>query len=141
MIFGIDASVKRRNAPGPEPRLQFDQRLTTRVTDQAALYSRARKIRSMSQQMQADRLQLHSLLDLIPSEDLRAVEKVLRAFAGTEDPVARALLAAPHDPEALSEHESAGVAEYEAARADGKRFKTVVPDDLLKEFGFEDADQ
>jgi hypothetical protein len=42
----------------------------------------------MSQQMQADRLQLHSLLDLIPSEDLRAVEKVLRAFAGTEDPVA-----------------------------------------------------
>jgi hypothetical protein len=58
----------------------------------------------------ADRRELHALVDHIPAGDLPAARKILRALA---DPVSQSILAAPLDDEPETEHERA---EVEAAR-------------------------
>ena len=88
---------------------------------------------------QFDRTHLHALVDRIPPYDLRAVEKVLRAFAEDEDPVMTALRNAPMDSEPCSDHEMEGLAEYKAGVLRGERLERAQPDDLLRQLGFEDA--
>ena len=88
---------------------------------------------------QVDRVYLHALLDRIAPRDLGAIERVLRAFAEDDDPVSTALRKAPADSEALSDHEQAGLAEYEALMLRGATLERTQPDDLLRKFGFDDS--
>ncbi len=76
---------------------------------------------------EADRRELHALVDHIPASDLPAVRKILRALA---DPVWQSILAAPLDDEPETEQERA---EVEAARQE-KRPGTS-HEEVLREFG------
>jgi hypothetical protein len=61
---------------------------------------------------EADRQELHALVDHIPAGDLPAARKILRALA---DPVWQSILTAPLDDEPETEQERA---EVEAARSE-----------------------
>lgn len=76
---------------------------------------------------EADRQDLHALVDHIPVSDLPAVRKILRALA---DPVWQAILAAPVDDEAETNEESA---EAEASRKETG--PGTAHEDVLREFG------
>ena len=74
-----------------------------------------------------DRQELHSLVDHIPSGDLPAARKILRALA---DPVWQSSLAAPLDDEPETEDERA---EVEAARSEPG--SGTSHEEVLREFG------
>ena len=76
---------------------------------------------------EADRRDLHALVDHIPVSDLPAVRKILRALA---DPIWQAILAAPLDDEPETDEESA---EAEAARKETG--PGTAHEDVLHEFG------
>jgi hypothetical protein len=76
---------------------------------------------------EADRRELHTLVDQIPAGDLPAARKILRALA---DPVWQSILAAPLDDEPETEEERA---EVEAARSESG--SGTSHDDVLREFG------
>src|SRR5436309_15829011 len=96
-------------------------------------------MRGMPESSHVDRVYLHALLDRIAPRDLGAVESVLRAFVEDDDPVSTALRKAPADSEPLSDHEQAGLAEYEALMLRGATLERTQPDDLLLKFGFDDS--
>jgi hypothetical protein len=76
---------------------------------------------------QADRQELHALVDHIPASDLAAVRKILRALA---DPVWQSILNAPLDDEPETDQERA---EVEAARKETGTGTTH--EEVLREFG------
>ena len=76
---------------------------------------------------EADRQEIHSLVDHIPEKDLRTARKILRALA---DPVTQSILNAPADdePETAAERD-----EMEAAR---RETGTGSPhEEVVHEFG------
>jgi hypothetical protein len=93
----------------------------------------------MPESSQVDRVHLHALLDRIAPRDLGAVERVPRAFAENDDPMITALRKAPADSEPLSDHEQAGLAEYEAVTLRGATLERAQPDGLMRKFGFDDS--
>jgi hypothetical protein len=76
---------------------------------------------------EADRRELHTLVDQIPAGDLPAARKILRALA---DPVWQSIVAAPLDDDPETEEERA---EVEAARSETG--SGTSHDDVLREFG------
>ena len=86
-------------------------------------------IESMAQihTSEADRQELHALVDHIPAGDLAAARKILRALA---DPVWQSILTAPLDDEPETEEERA---EVEAARRETGSGTTH--EEVLREFG------
>ncbi len=76
---------------------------------------------------EADRRDLHALVDHIPAGDLAAARKILRALA---DPVWQSILSAPLDEESDTDQERA---EVEAARAEKGPGKSH--EEVLREFG------
>ncbi len=76
---------------------------------------------------EADRQELHALVDHIPVGDLPAARKILRALA---DPVWQSILTAPPDDEPETEQERA---EVEAARSE--KGSGTSHEELLREFG------
>ena len=81
----------------------------------------------------ANRSELHQLLDRIPDQEIDAPREYLRALV---DPVEAALLAAPEDDEPLSVHERSALAEAERRQ---RRGETVIShDEILGEFGLTD---
>jgi hypothetical protein len=76
---------------------------------------------------EADRQELHALVDHLPDSDLPAVRKILRALA---DPVWQSILSAPFDDEPETEEERA---EVEAAR--GETNAGTSHEEVLREFG------
>jgi hypothetical protein len=76
---------------------------------------------------EADRQELHALVDHIPAGDLPAARKILRALA---DPVWQSILTAPFDDEPETEQERA---EVEAARSE--KGSGTPHEDVLSEFG------
>ena len=76
---------------------------------------------------QADRQELHALVDHIPASDLPAARKILRALA---DPVWQSILTAPLDDEPETEEERT---EVEAARRETAAGTTH--EEILREFG------
>jgi hypothetical protein len=76
---------------------------------------------------EADRRELHSLVDHIPAGDLPAARKILRALA---DPVWQSILAAPLDDEPETGQEQA---EVEAARSE--KGSGTTHEEVLREFG------
>jgi len=75
---------------------------------------------------EADRQELHALVDQLPASDLPAARKILRALA---DPVWQSVLTAPLDDEPESEEERANV---EAARRENGAGTSH--EDVLREF-------
>jgi hypothetical protein len=76
---------------------------------------------------QADRQELHALVDHIPASDLAAVRKILRALA---DPVWQSILNAPLDDEPETDQDRS---EVEAARSETGASTTH--EGVLREFG------
>ncbi len=76
---------------------------------------------------EADRQELHTLVDHIPASDLPAVRKILGALA---DPVWQSILTAPFDDEPENEEERA---EVEAARSETGTGTSH--QEVLREFG------
>jgi hypothetical protein len=76
---------------------------------------------------EADRRELHALVDHISAGDLSAARKILRALA---DPVWQSILAAPIDDEPETEQERA---EVEAARKE--TWTGTNHEEVLREFG------
>ena len=76
---------------------------------------------------EADRQELHALVDHIPASDLPAARKILRALA---DPVWQSILTAPLDDEPETAEE---VAEVEAAR--GETGSGTPHEEVWREFG------
>jgi hypothetical protein len=76
---------------------------------------------------EADRQELHALVDHIPASDLPAVRKILRALA---DPVWQSILTAPMDDEPETEEERAEVDAARREPAPGTSHEKV-----LREFG------
>ena len=93
----------------------------------------------MRQTTEVDLPRLYALLDRIPQHELRAVEKILRAFAEEDDPVTRALCGAPPDADPVSRHEREALTELEFARAQGTQLRSTSPDRLLEAFGFDES--
>jgi len=75
----------------------------------------------------AERRELHSLVDHIPASDLPAARKILRALA---DPVWQSVVTAPLDDEPETDQERA---EVEAARNEKK--SGTPHEEVLREFG------
>lgn len=75
----------------------------------------------------ADRQELHTLVDHIPASDLPAARKILRALA---DPVWQSILSAPLDDEPETDQERV---EVEAAR--NEKGSGTAHGDVLREFG------
>lgn len=69
-------------------------------------------IEGVEHSSEADRQELHALVDHIPAGDLPAARKILRALA---DPVWQSILTAPLDDEPETDEERA---EVEAARSE-----------------------
>ncbi|HEV2690631.1 MAG TPA: hypothetical protein VGV35_18880 [Bryobacteraceae bacterium] len=84
-------------------------------------------IEDMAELSEADRRDLHVLVDHIPASDLPAARKILRALA---DPVRQSILAAPFDDEPETEEERA---EVEAARSETG--SGTSHEEVLREFG------
>ncbi len=76
---------------------------------------------------EADRQELHALVDHVPASDLPTARKILRALA---DPVWRSILDAPLDDEPDTEEERA---EADAAR--GEPGPGTPHEEVLREFG------
>jgi hypothetical protein len=76
---------------------------------------------------EADRQELHALVDHIPVGELPAARKILRALA---DPVWQSILTAPLDDEPETEQERT---EVEAARSE--KGPGTSHEELLREFG------
>ena len=76
---------------------------------------------------EADRQDLHALVDHIPPADLPAARKILRALA---DPVWQSILSAPLDDEPETEEE---LADVEKALSDPSR--DVPMEEVLREYG------
>jgi hypothetical protein len=76
---------------------------------------------------EADRQELHALVDHIPAGDLPAARKILRALA---DPVWQSILTAPLDDEPETERERA---EVEAARSE--KGSGTSHEEVLRDFG------
>ncbi|MGD0134367.1 MAG: hypothetical protein ABSE57_20140 [Bryobacteraceae bacterium] len=76
---------------------------------------------------EADRQELHALVDHIPAGDLPATRKILRALA---DPVWQSIITAPLDDEPETEQERA---EVEAARSE--KGSGTSHEEVLREFG------
>ncbi len=76
---------------------------------------------------EADRQELHALVDHIPPSDLPAARKILRALA---DPVWQSILAAPLDDEPETDGERA---EVEAAR--NEKGSGTSHEEVLRELG------
>jgi hypothetical protein len=76
---------------------------------------------------EADRQELHALVDHIPAGDLPAARKILRALA---DPVWQSILTAPLDDEQETEQERA---EVEAARSE--KGCGTSHEEVLRQFG------
>ncbi|MGD0438928.1 MAG: hypothetical protein ABSB86_20900 [Bryobacteraceae bacterium] len=79
------------------------------------------------QTSEANRRELHALVDHIPASDLPAARKILRALA---DPVWQSILDAPLDDEPETEEERA---EADAARSEAGR--GTPHEEVLREFG------
>ena len=79
------------------------------------------------QTSEAERQELHALVDHIPAGDLPAARKILRALA---DPVWQSILAAPLDDEPETDQERA---EVEAARKE--KAPGTAHEEVLREFG------
>ena len=77
--------------------------------------------------IEADRQELHALVDHIPAGDLPAARKILRALA---DPVWQSILSAPLDDEPETEEE---LADVEKALSDPSR--DVPMEEVLREYG------
>jgi hypothetical protein len=78
----------------------------------------------------ANRSELHELLDRIPEQEIESTREYLRSLV---DPVETALLAATADDEPLSTHERDALAEAERRK---RRGETVISHDkVLSEFG------
>jgi len=75
----------------------------------------------------ADRQELHTLVDHIPASDLPAARKILRALA---DPVWQSILTAPLDNEPETDQERS---EVEAAR--NEKGSGTPHEEVLREFG------
>jgi len=78
----------------------------------------------------ANRSELHKLLDRIPEQDIDAAREFLRALA---DPVNAALSAASEDDEPLSKHEREALVEAELRQGRGEA--VISHDKVLSEFG------
>ena len=76
---------------------------------------------------EAERRELHDLVEQIPPRDLPAARKILRALA---DPVWQSILGAPLDDEPETEEERS---EVEAAR--GETGPGTTHEEVLREFG------
>jgi hypothetical protein len=76
---------------------------------------------------EADRQELHALVDHIPAGDLPAARKILRALA---DPVWQSLLSAPLDDERETEEELADV-----EKALSNPASDVPMEEVLREYG------
>jgi hypothetical protein len=76
---------------------------------------------------EAERQELHALVDHIPAGDLPAARKILRALA---DPVWQSILTAPLDDEPETERERA---EVEAARSE--KGSGTSHEEVLRDFG------
>ena len=78
----------------------------------------------------ANRSELHELLDRIPEQEVESAREFLRSLV---DPVETALLSAPEDDEPLSTHERAALVEADRRK---RRGETVISHDkILDEFG------
>jgi hypothetical protein len=82
--------------------------------------------------LQADamREELRLLVDHIPEDDVPAARKVLRALM---DPIELALLNAPEEDEALSEHELNALREADLRAARGEAL--ISHEEIMREFG------
>jgi len=78
----------------------------------------------------ANRSELHELLDRIPEQEIAAAREYLRSLVS---PVKKALLEATPDDEPLSAHERAALTE--AARRQRHGEAAVGHDEILAEFG------
>ncbi|MCU1334551.1 MAG: hypothetical protein JWO19_132 [Bryobacterales bacterium] len=78
----------------------------------------------------ANRSELHQLLDRIPDQEIDAARNYLRSLV---DPVEAALLTASEDDEPLSAHERAALAEAERRQRRGE--SVISHDEILGEFG------
>jgi hypothetical protein len=78
----------------------------------------------------ANRSELHELLDRIPEQEVDAARQYLRSLV---DPIESALLAASEDDEPLSEHERAALVESERRQRRGEA--VISHDKILGEFG------
>jgi hypothetical protein len=78
----------------------------------------------------ANRSELHELLDRIPEQEIESTREYLRSLV---DPVETALLSASEDDEPLSEHERAALAEAERRQRRGA--KVISHTKILREFG------
>jgi hypothetical protein len=76
---------------------------------------------------EADRQELHALVDHIPAGDLPAARKILRALA---DPVWQSILSAPLDDEPETEEELADV-----EKALSNPASDVPMEEVLREYG------
>jgi len=76
---------------------------------------------------EADRQELHALVDHIPAGDLPAARKILRALA---DPVWQSILSAPLDDEPETEEEFADV-----EKALSNPASDVPMEEVLREYG------
>jgi hypothetical protein len=82
--------------------------------------------------LQADamREELRLLVDRIPEDDVAAARKILRALI---DPIELALLNAPEEDEALSEHELNALREADLREA--REEALISHEEIMREFG------
>ena len=78
----------------------------------------------------ANRNELHALLDRIPEQEIESAREYLRSLV---DPVEAMLLSAPDDDEPLSAHEQAALEEAERRQLRGDH--VISHDEILGEFG------
>jgi len=78
----------------------------------------------------ANRSELHELLDRIPEQEIESTREYLRSLV---DPVEAALLSAAADDEPLSTHERAALADAERRQRRGDSL--ISHNEILDEFG------
>lgn len=84
----------------------------------------------------ANRSELHELLDRIPEQEIDSAREYLRSLV---DSVEAALLGAPEDDELLSAHERVALEEAEKRQRRGER--VISHDSILGEFGLKNPEQ